>query len=55
MEDQLNEIYIAINALDEMIMSLPLHDGVKQQITQQLVQVWEDLEDTAQLRSSDFG
>ncbi len=55
MEDQMNEIYSVINELDEMIMRLPLQDGVKQQITQQLCQVWEDLEDTVQLRSSDFG
>lgn len=54
MQDQLLDISIAIDELDQMIMSLPLQHSRKQQLTAALSEIWSELEDAVQLRSSDF-
>ena len=55
MEDQLNEIDGAIDALDEMIMRLPLQDSVKRDLAAHLYTMWEELEEHVELRPADFG
>ena len=55
MQDQLKEIDRAIDALDEMIMRLPLQDSVKRDLAAHLYTMWEELEEHVELRPADFG
>jgi hypothetical protein len=54
MQHQLNEIDGAIDALDEMIMGLPLQDSVKRGLAAHLYVMWEELELLCELRPADF-
>ena len=55
MQQQLEEIDTAIDELDQMIMRLPIQDSVKRDLCSQLLSLWAELEEHAELRSADFG
>ena len=54
MQETLEQIDQALDDLDAMIMSLPLQDIVKRDLTTHLYAMWEQLEAAAELRSTDF-
>lgn len=54
MQEQLEAIDTAIDALDQMIMDLPLQDSVKRALTAHLYEMWTELEEFTELRSADF-
>mgnify|MGYP000275611571 CR=1 FL=1 len=54
MQETLEQIDAALDDLDAMIMSLPLQDTVKRDLTTHLYTMWEQLEEAAELRGTHF-